>query len=151
MKPLALTGMILLIGVASDAAAVSCEDDGFGDGPLNAGQTRGELNDKRVLATAPGGEEWNEDHCSNGNLFKVGDGTPVDPRAFRGTWDVVGGAPANRRVVYNYTVTGSSTFEWTLWRDSPGGSLCWGDPNNGNEVVATAPAPGSLTGTCDSP
>ena len=102
------------------------------------------------MAVAPGvgGEEWNEDHCAGGALYKVGDGSVVDPRAFRGTWAVGSGNPA--LVTYIYTVGGSSTYEWTLWRNDVGG-LCW--EGAGSTIIATAPAPvpGSAGTPCSVP
>jgi hypothetical protein len=101
------------------------------------------LNDLQINATAPGGEEWNEDHCQGGNLYKVGDGSPVDPRALRGTWGI-GGTGQNRIVTYDY---GGSlpVYEWSLWSGSSG--LCWGDPGASHEVIAIGTTQ-ALSGSC---
>ena len=139
--------VILLIGVGAGPAAASCFNDGYENQLFsNGNRLQDALNNKRILATG-GGEAWNEDHCSNGNLFKVGVADdPVDPRAFRGTW-FAEGSGANSLVTYNYTVGGTSSFSWELWQNGAGG-LCWENPST-NDTIATAPAPGGLTGTCD--
>ena len=97
----------------------------------------------RVEAVAPDGEEWNEDHCSSGDLYKLGDGTTVDPYAYRGTW-----VPSGFKVTYNYTVGGNSTYTWTLWEDTTTNRICWED-ESGSPIIATAPAPGGA-GSCSS-
>lgn len=148
MKNLLITGMFLLMGLASNTAIGSCSSEGYTNS-LNSAQIQNALNGKRILATAPDGEEWHEDHCSSSALYKVGDGSTVDPRAFRGTW-VASGAPTGM-VSYNYTVGGNSQFTWTLWKNTPGnqaGGLCWEDSGT---VIATAPAPGAAEGPCDIP
>jgi len=142
MKKLSVIGLFLLIGVAGNALA-DCETAGYTR--LNQPGANSVLSNKHVLATAPSGEEWNEDHCSTGALYKIGDGSVVDPRAFRGTWVVGGGNPAP--VTYNYTVGGSSTYTWTLWGKTDG-SLCWEDAG---AIIATAPAPGSAGTPCNVP
>jgi len=97
------------------------------------------LSDKGVRAKEAGGsEEWNEDHCGDGKLFKVGvDGSAVDPRAYRGTWSV-SGSGADTVVKYSYTVGGSSEYSWSLWSNASEG-LCWGTGPGGNPAIATAP------------
>ena len=145
MKHLIAIVVPLLTGIVSMPATATCADDGYTN-RLSQGAIRGALNNKRILATG-GGEQWNEDHCSNRNLFKVGvsDDDPVDPRAYRGTWDI-SGTGSNAEVTYNYTVGGSSSYSWSLWENGSGG-LCW--EGSGGNVIATAPAPGSLSGTCN--
>lgn len=142
MKHLRLIGMFLLMGIASNAVAVTCSDQGYT--ALNNAQANAALSGKRVLAVAPD-EQWNEDHCADGALFKVGDGSPVDPRAFRGTWTVQPGPPPVS-VTYDYTVGGSSNYTWELWGNN--GSLCW---EGGGAIIATAPAPGSAGTPCNLP
>ena len=147
MKYSAAVVMFLMTGIISMQATAACTDDGYTN-RLTQGEMRSALNNKWILATG-GGEEWNEDHCSNGNLFKVGvsPDDPVDPRAYRGTWGV-SGTGSNALVNYNYTVGGSSSFSWSLWENGSGG-LCW--EGSGGNVIATAPAPGPLSGTCSAP
>ena len=144
MKNSMVVVLFLMAGSMSMPTKAACTDDGYSS-RLNQGQIRTALNNKRILAMG-GGEEWNEDHCSNGNLFKVGvsDDDPVDPRAYRGTWGT-SGSGQNAEVTYNYTVGGSSSYSWSLWEDGTGG-LCW--EGAGGNVVATAPAPGPLSGSC---
>ena len=134
----------LMTGIMSMPATATCADDGYTN-RLNSGQTQTALRGKRILATG-GGEQWNEDHCSNGDLYKVGvSDDPVDPYAFRGKWGVSGSAQA-AVVTYNYTVGGSSTYSWSLWENELRG-LCW--EGSGGNVIATAPAPRSA-GPCSS-
>jgi len=124
-------GTFLLMGIANSAAA-NCFDDGY----TNVGIS-GDISGKRILATAPDGEDWKEDHCTSG-LYKVGDGTAVDPYAFRGTWLISGNT-----VEYSYTGI-SSPYIWLLYNDGSGG-LCW--QNAGGAIIATGSASGSA-GPC---
>ncbi len=136
MKYLNSVGILLLIGVTSNATA-SCSTEGY---PTLG--TSSDISGKQILATAPPvGEQWNEDHCASLDLYKVGDGTAVDPYAYRGTWSITGNA-----VTYNYTVGGNSTYIWNLWKDV-NGNLCWDDSTN---IIATAPAPAGA-GACSAP
>ena len=149
MKHLSIIGMLLLMGIASNALAGECETAGYSS--LNGPDVISALSGKRVAAEAPDGEEWNEDHCttalnSPGALFKVGDGSAVDPRAFRGTWTPRGGNPA--KVEYSYTVGGSSSYTWTIWGKT-GGSLCW--EGSGGSIIAIAPEPGAAGSPCTVP
>ena len=103
-----------------------------------------ELGGKNIIASG-GGEEWNEDHCANGTLYKVGteDGPPkhperdsVDPRAPIGSWSTAGD-----NITYNYGTGGSYTFE--LWRDTCTGGTCTGTYyycDTGGSIVATISA-----------
>lgn len=91
-------------GLAAPVFAVStttgsCSAAGY---TTPVGDPASVLNDKRII-TDDG--ESKEDHCSNGNLFKVGNPAKpvIDPRAYRGTWSVSGPG----QVTYNYTVGGS--------------------------------------------
>ena len=139
MKHLSITGMLLLMGIAGNAIAGGCSDAGY-KSPLNGNS----LSDKRVEAVAPGGEEWNEDHCSSGELYKLGDGTPVDPYALRGNW-----TSSLKTVTYNYTGDSGSPYLWTLWQNNASAkSICWEDSSGG--IIATAPEPGSA-GDCSVP
>jgi hypothetical protein len=142
--------VILLMGVGGGPAAAACSDSRYSTQLTSAGANtiQDALNDKRILATG-GGEEWNEDHCSNGALYKVGVSAddPVDPRAYRGMWGT-SGMDANSMVTYNYTVGGSSSFSWTLWQNTTTGGLCWEDSGN---IIATASEPEPLSGTCNIP
>lgn len=98
----------------------------------------------------PGGastEDWKEDHCftatdTPGDLYKIGDGSAVDPRALRGTWT----PNSDGTVTYNYG-SPSTTYRWKLY--SQRGSralLCWEDADTG-EVIATGGAY-QVAGTC---
>ena len=149
MKHSMAVGVILLMGFGSDATAGPCSDGGYGTQLKATGgnSITDALSNKRIIAT--GGEEWKEDHCANGNLFKVGVSVddPVDPRAYRGTWGVTGGG-AGSQVTYSYTVGGTSNYAWKLWKNNDSGNLCWED---NSQIIATAPNPMALSGTCDNP
>jgi hypothetical protein len=86
-------GATLLMGASASVSAATCAESGYTQS-LDSDTTptlNEALNGKRINATAPDGEEWNEDHCPNGALYKVAappaqDPKGVDPRAFRGVW-----------------------------------------------------------------
>lgn len=152
MKNQLIVAVILLAGFEGNAVA-QCKTvsptNGYETQLLISGTTptiEEALNNMRVLATAPGGEEWKEDHCDTSELYKVGDGSVEDPRAPRGNWVAVIG----NIVIYAYGDPGGPYF-WTLWRDSDGtegtaGGLCW---EGGGTVIATAPKPTAMPGGLD--
>lgn len=159
MKHLIFSGVVLCFVAGPGIVQASCSTEGLlYTNRLNQEQIESRLDDRRVLATSPTGEEWHQDHCSNGNLFKVGTtqsppkypGQPsVDPRALRGDWET-DGTGANALVRYNYTVGGNLTFAWSLWSSTNGntpGPLCWEDSSG--VVIATAPTPTAFGDTCD--
>jgi hypothetical protein len=137
--------IIFLMIIGGGPARAACSDSGYSTQLMSTGGNtiQSALNGKRILATG-GGEEWREDHCASGALYKVeaSANDPVDPYAYRGQWSV-SGQGSNSKVNYNYSVGGSSNFSWALWQNASGG-LCW--ENSGN-IIATAPAPGP-SGTC---
>lgn len=162
MKHLIFSSVALVFVSGPGIVVASCSDEGFGN-RLNQNQIENRLSDKRVLAISPSGEEWHQDHCDNGNLFKVGTtasppkypGRPsVDPRAYRGTWET-SGSGANALVRYNYTVGGNLSFDWSLWSDTAGntlGRLCWQNPDTSAVVATTDSAPAGLAGEdCTAP
>jgi len=131
MKVLLVANAVLLAGICGDAMA-GCDADGFGQLLNTTTQINNNLSNKRIDATSPGGENWKEDHCPGGNLYKVGDGTPVDPRVLTGSWTLVdttpGGSPNTGWAVrYNYGTGG--VYTWKLYRRSSGNprGLCWED------------------------
>lgn len=138
------------MGLGCGPVAAACSDSGYTTQLRSTGGNtiQDALNDKRILTT---GGEWNEDHCSNGALYKVGiPDDPVDPRAYRGMWSVSGNG-ADSVVNYNYTVGGNSSFSWSLWKNDEGG-LCWEALGSGGAIIATtATAPGPLSGPCAIP
>lgn len=155
MKNVLFFGVMLAVMAGPSANAGGCDDDGYTN-RLSAQQIANRLSNRRVLATGSGGGDWKEDHCSTdpgvpGALYKVGAGTTVDPRAFRGTWTPRAGGDQNPpRVVYNYTVGGSSSFAFSVWRNNTTNGLCWEDLNG--QKVAVAPAPQNIPGgPCDIP
>lgn len=95
-------------------------------------------------------EVWKEDHCANGNLFKLGDGTAVDPRAYRGTWTDNG----NGTVTYDYG-SPATTYTWKLYAYKKGGfaaGLCWEDTGtNPATTIATGEIIGTTSGSCATP
>lgn len=145
MKYLSFVAMLLLIGLVSNAMAAGCSD-----AYATAG-VEGDIKGKQILATgpAPGNEGWNEDHCDSGALYKVAaepavDPKGVDPRAFRGNWTM-----SDSNVTYNYTVGGSSSYTWTLWKDTTTGGLCW--EGSSGTIIAIAPAPVNAGAPCNIP
>lgn len=112
------------------------------------------LDGKRVEAKAPASapspdEEWNEDHCSSGALYKVGVSVndPVDPRAYRGIWGIFTvGSPPNETSAIQYVYSQPNTFFWSLWKNSAG-DLCW-ERVSDFRAIAVDPAP--LPGPIDS-
>jgi hypothetical protein len=140
----AAASTILLAGLSLDAMSAPCPGT-----QLTGAAVSSALSGRRVIAVGPGGEEWNEDHCPGGNLYKVGNpAQPIkDPRALRGTW-----SQSDDLVVYNYTVTGTSSYSWSLFdtgADHGGGIpvLCWGDPSNSHEEIARTVGTGAI-GSC---
>jgi hypothetical protein len=139
MKASIITAAFIVLNAAAGAAnAVSCPAVAALD---NAG-IHSALDDKMIhaQAPAPSGEDWKEDHCSNGKLFKVGAGTAVDPRALKGTWTVT--ADPGAKVEYNYTGA-PPIYSFELRESSGILYFC----NAGNEVAHTLSI-GSLTGAC---
>jgi hypothetical protein len=139
MKSPIIFGAILLAGFAVDASAGGCSEAGYTN-RLDQTQIPDALSGKRIFAT--GSEEWKEDHCANGNLYKVGAGTAVDPRAYRGKWAIIG-TDNDAQVKYTYTVGGTSEFIWSLWSNSSG-ALCW---EGAGAVIATTALPPSSFGS----
>lgn len=103
------------------------------------------LSGRSVVAQSPStGETWKEDHCANGDLYKIGDGTTADPRAYRGTWT----DNNDGTVTYDYG-SPATTYTWKLYAKSVnvGATLCWGDPNNNGEAIAIGTV-NAITGSC---
>lgn len=127
---------------AKSALAAGCID--FYNVPLpNAAF----LNGKRIYAgnAPPGGtitEDWKEDHCSGGDLFKqgLGVGHPVDPYKKIGTWTDNG----DGTITYDYG-SPATTFTWKLYVRK-GGGLCWEDTST-TAIIATGAAIGPV-GSC---
>lgn len=126
---LAIAGVVLAVGAAGDALA-GCGGVAGDNRISNQGGIQGALGGKRINAVSPGGEDWKEDHCAGGDLYKVGAGTTVDPRVKRGVWSIVG--TGNDRSV-QYAYTGGSTYVWTLWQNGAVLYFC----NSSGEVAHT--------------
>jgi hypothetical protein len=135
-------GILLLGGIATNATAGDCTPGSTGvkQNPSSV------LGGQRITAVG-GGEEWKEDHCPGGTLYKVGttDGPPkhperpsVDPRAPKGSWSSNGSV-----ITYNYENSGPFNFE--IWQDTAGiYFFC-----DGSAVVATITAgPSTIPDTC---
>lgn len=128
MKYLIATTMTLLLFISSQVMA-DCQGQGYNT-PVSADKLSG----KRIIAEAPG-EEWKEDHCTNGELYKVGAGTSVDPRKKIGTWSIdIANSPAQA----TYTYDGGSSYSFSLYTNGSEG-LCWED--GGGQVAAETVAP----------
>lgn len=134
---LALTIPLLTTALVGTAHADVCTAKGY---DTLVPDPKTVLDNKRII-TDDG--QSKEDHCSNGNLFKVGNPAKpiVDPRAFRGTWS----SPEPGRVTYHYTVGGNTSYTFALYQDDSG-NLCWQNPNG--QIQATAAKPGGFTESC---
>jgi hypothetical protein len=143
-SPARLIPIFLLI-IAGPISA-DCSNDGYETqlSDSTSPTINSVLSSNSIDANSPGGENWKEVHCTNGDLQKVGLGVghPVDPQRTVGTWSTTGD-----RVIYTYT--GLSPYSWTLWWDQDGSvsgnTYCWENPT-GNATVATGNL-GSVT--CD--
>jgi len=139
-KVWAIAGFVLAAGAAGNAVA-GCGTV-QGDARIgNQGQINGALGGKRINAVSPAGEDWKEDHCAAGALYKVGDGTAVDPRVRRGTWSITGGGN-NRSVQYAYT--GGQTYTWTLYQNGATLYFC-----NGTTEIARTVSIGTAGTPCN--
>jgi len=119
----------LSILLASEMTIAGCEDVAdYNFEPADG--TRGVLVDMRVNADSPTtGENWHEDHCSGGDLFKVGDGSSVDPYRRVGSWI---GSRSGPTVTYNYGDP-DGPYIWDLFVD--GDHVCWDDPDTGSVIA----------------
>ena len=149
MKLLTALGASILLGFAAEAMSQCAPPNQL----LTGDEIRVLLSGKRVFAIAPSSETWNEDHCpvagaARSSLYKVGDGTPVDPRALKGSWRVLGTGNQNDSLV-EYTYTGASAdlvYQWQMRKttgSSPTYYFC-----NGAVLVATLTSNAGSTGSC---
>lgn len=160
MKHLVIASAILLAGTCGNSMA-GCAASGYTTFlQASANAINSVLTYRRVNATAPDGENWKEDHCTiiggtagSGKLFKVGDGTPADPRSLTGKWSLVdiNGAAANGwRVRYNYNLGSASDpsliYTWRLYRKAATGGLCWED-ETGNIIASMPSTPPTIPGS----
>ena len=140
MKRIINLSILLLGGIAANATADNCT----GDETAVQQDAGAVLSGQRITAIG-NGEEWREDHCTNGTLYKVGTGPQdpnspsVDPRTPKGSWGTNGLA-----ITYSYDNSGPYSFE--LWRNNVGAGtyyLC------GSEVAATITAgPSTIPDPC---
>lgn len=140
-KVLAIMGFVLASGAAGNAMA-GCGTVA-GDSRIgNQGGINGALSGKRINAVSPAGEDWKEDHCAGGALWKVGDGSAVDPRARRGTWSIAG-TGNDRAVQYVYTGAPAQPA-WTLYQNGSTLYFC-----NGATEIAHTVSIGSAGTPCN--
>ncbi len=147
--------------VVGDASAVGCLDadatrlsDNYQLASVHGGVDN-VLGGKGIDADAPpgppSGENWKEDHCINGKLFKVGQTNPlhpdfaVDQRKEVGTWVSIGQNLAR----YNY---GVPQYTWAVFSTGSdvGSFVCW-QKIEGIPINRTIVAEGvikSLSGSC---
>jgi len=148
MKLVTVLGASILLGFAAEAMSQCAPPNQL----LSGDEIRTLLSGKRVSAIAPSSETWNEDHCpvagaTPGNLYKVGDGTPVDPRALRGSWRVLGTNNQNdSSVEYTYTGSPNLVYAWQM-RKTTGQSTTYYFCNGG-ALVATLTGNTSSIGSC---
>jgi hypothetical protein len=135
----------ILAVVAVAGAAYACgavADTGWcsANGYSTSADASATLNGNSVTAVAAvpsNADDWKEKTCTNGDLFKVGNGTAVDPSVKIGTWSAQAG-----QVTYIYD--GAGTWTWNLYQ-KPGGGLCW-DLESGTSNTITA-VTGSILAT----
>jgi hypothetical protein len=155
MKTVNLIPGILLAALAVDAMA-ACPGT-----RLNKQQIESQLNNTSITAVAPNNEDWKEDHCSGGDLYKVGTtesppkypgGPSVDPRALRGTWAAENlGSNRGAAITYSYyadpahsTAIGYISGPFRVYLDGTTLYFC----TEADVEVAHTTARGALTGTC---
>ncbi len=117
------------VAVCPGAAANQLTDTALTDllaGNLAAGST---------MCASRGGDSWQEEHHTNGQLwdYKLGDGHAVDPRKQVGSW-VVTGAGAATEVTYTYT-GGSPVYSFKVYDDGGSYSFCNGTTANIDAVT----------------
>jgi len=142
-RALCIVAAVTAAVFAQGASADGCTTLGYSGGPLASAGIVAALSGKRVQASG-GTEDWNEDHCVGGDLYRVGDGTAVDPRVKEGTW-----TSASNTATYNYT--GGSSYGWSLYQDVtnfPLAPLCWEQTSGGGAIVTVT---GKTTGSAGSP
>lgn len=142
---LSKVGYAIFLGATllSAEAMADCE----GENPDFEAVSATILYDKGIDATAPGvnGENWKEDHCLNGLLIKVGDGSPVDPRKEVGTWSPT----RNPAFGVSYSYHGiADPYVWLLFSTGSaiGDEVCWEEQDTG-EVIAVGEIK-ALSGAC---
>lgn len=151
MKLLVVVGTVAIAGMSSPGWA-GCVDAGYAIRLNSENTIKRALDNRRVDATAPDGENWKEDHCvatagSPGALYKVGDGTTVDPRALKGRWRPRDFGSRGWGVQYQYGDPGSPIYNFALYTSTPPRGLCWEDAG-GNTVATDVPPLGSNPGPC---
>ena len=128
----------MLVGGVGDVMA-QCTPPGQYEALVSGG-----LDNARISAVSPGGEEWNEDHCGSGDvgdLYKYGGDPVIDPYALRGTWslDII-----NSKVTYNYGP--GQVYTWRVQKHKTSGALCWDEGSGGtSNIIATSPSPGTAS------
>jgi hypothetical protein len=135
-----LVGAFLLCAHSASAIA-QCSNAG-GYQKLNGSQITTALSGMRLVAVGPS-DDWKEDHCPTGTLYKVGDGTPVDPRALRGSWQVVGD-----QIRYSYTGDSGSPYTWDVWRKTSAPNQGQLSFCNGASEIAHSTSVTAFAATC---
>ena len=151
MKSTIKLGILLLIGTTGNAFAANCT----GDNSALQHNAEAVLGGQRITAVGSG-DDWEEDHCTNGTLYKVGttESPPkypgadsVDPRRPIGSW-----SPAGDNITYDYGSGGSYTFE--LWQTNCTGATpdtCSGTYyfcNGSSEVARITNGPSPIPDSC---
>lgn len=121
--------------VSTASTAATCPDEGF----AAVADAKSVLFEKRVIAAKPDlSDDWKEDHCSASRVFKVGDGTAVDPYKETANWVALLGF-----VQYNYGDPGSP-YTWRVFTKAADTEVCFQtvdplDPFNAakGEILAT--------------
>lgn len=99
-----------------------------------------EFRGKKYSASGASGD-WKEETCANGDLFKTGDGSTIDPRKKVGTWRAIGGN-TDARIEYQYG--SSAPYRFLVFKDTTDNIIYF--CNNGNDQIAKTIS--IATGSC---
>ncbi|WP_152485961.1 hypothetical protein [Methylohalobius crimeensis] len=146
---LPVTADIILLSLVSSAAmATSCTGQ-----PMSETEILNTLNSRSIVAiNLDTGEEWKEEHCPNGKLYKVGDpkNLAVDPRALKGSWSTssinINSTSSIGLVSYTYDSQNPLTYTFTMFKDNTTIMFCSLGLNP--QQVGVIQSTGGLSGSC---
>jgi hypothetical protein len=140
-----LTPVLLMASLlpALPAWGATCVSNGYSS-QYSESQIDGALTGNSVDADNPtSGENWKEDHCTGGDLFKVGAGTPGDPYRKVGEYQI----SSDGSDTISYTYTGLSPYTFTVWSNGTG--LWWELGGDAKAIDADAVGSPAAAGTCN--
>lgn len=76
-------------------------------------------------------DSWKEETCPNGDLYKTGDGSTIDPRKKVGTWQAIGG-DTDALIQYQYGSSGPYNFR--VFKDTTNNVIYF--CNDGGQEIA---------------